>query len=78
MIDYYHKKRLMIYCVLKKLFNIHLDETIKWTQRANDKWVRERDANTKYFHTVVSRNFKKLIIYIKQLRIGRVYFLSFP
>jgi hypothetical protein len=46
----------------KEVYDLHHDEITKWAHRAKDKWVKEGDANTKYFHTIAYHNFKKHII----------------
>jgi hypothetical protein len=42
----------------KEFYELHHDEVTKWAQTAKDKWVKEGDANTKYFHThlIILRN----------------------
>lgn len=37
-------------------------DTTKWAERAKDTWVKEEDANTKYFHIIAYANFKRHII----------------
>jgi hypothetical protein len=46
----------------RELYDINHDEVIKWSQRVKDKWLKDRDVNTKYFHTIASHNLKIYII----------------
>jgi hypothetical protein len=46
-------------CIMMRLLNGHIGLR---AHRAKDKWVKEGDANTKYFHTIAYHNFKKHII----------------
>ena len=41
----------------KELYEIFHDETT--AQRAKDRWIKEGDANTKYFQSIASVNFQK-------------------
>jgi hypothetical protein len=57
-----HDEILDLLDTKNELYDLHHDEITKWVQWAKDKWVKEGDANTKYFHTIASHNFKKYII----------------
>jgi hypothetical protein len=45
-----------------KLFSIYKTEEIYWQQRAKMLWLKEGDANTRFFHQIASANKRSTII----------------
>ncbi|CAN1131692.1 Putative ribonuclease H protein At1g65750 [Linum perenne] len=62
-------ERCLLKCDLDKLWK---REEISWRQKAREKWTKDGDRNTKYFHKIANQNRRRN--FISALRVSEVVY----